>query len=129
MRRDLPLLDEAPRRTGARAPSSEAAAAPDYGRIIPRLQAFYGGDPEAWFNTPGWVLTAYMDMLPQLHAERQLSAIEAAFVPSMTPANRQALVQRLARRIEGRPQTRARSLHEALGPHARRVEVPRGAKK
>jgi hypothetical protein len=84
------------------------AGGPDYGRIVPRLQAFFGGDPEAWFHQPAWVIRTYMRMLPALQAERQLAAIEAASAPNMTKQSYKDTVSGYMRTIDaGAAPTRA----------------------
>jgi hypothetical protein len=52
-------------------------------------------------------------MLPQLRAERQLDAIEAASVPHMDKAGHRDTIRRLTQQIGGE-QVRARSASEAL---------------
>lgn len=59
-------------------------------------------------------MSAYVEMLPQLHAERQLLAIEAASVPHMKDTARQAVIRRHQRTVTRDQTTRARSAHEAL---------------
>lgn len=67
-------------------------------------------------------------MLPELHAEQQLNAIEVVSIPHMTAASRQAAINRHVDRIRPR-ETRARSLFEVLNESARVVEVPKGVKR
>lgn len=73
-------------------------------------------------------MSAYVEMLPQLHAERQLLAIEAASVPHMKDTARQAVIRRHQRTVtRDQTTTRARSAHEALlaaGIPVVRVPVP-----
>ena len=102
MRGDLPFLDRESARGRIGGPSQ--AAPPDYGRLAARLQWFYGGHPYDWFTIPFWTLNTYAEMLPELQAEQQLYAIEAASVPHMTPQSKSGVFERLMRRVR-RPAT------------------------
>lgn len=63
-------------------------------------------------------------MLPQLHAERQTAAIEAASVPHMSANSQREMLAKYRRLAAGGKQV-ARTLVEALGGvQIRRVEVP-----
>lgn len=45
--------------------------------IIPRLQAFYGGDPGGWWHLPVGLLRAYDRMLSPIEAQRKLDQATA----------------------------------------------------
>jgi hypothetical protein len=93
----------------------EGAEEVDWGDIVPRLQAFYGGDPLAWFNAPAWALTCYLKMLPALAAEQQLRTIEAVSVPHMKQEAVGRLVGRLGRQARReRPKAVSEQLMEAM---------------
>jgi hypothetical protein len=63
-------------------------------------------------------------MLPQLQAERQLLAIEAASVPHMEKSSRSSLIDRYIARARGEA-VRAKSFVEALmAEGVRVVQVP-----
>jgi hypothetical protein len=68
---------------------------PDYGRICPALQKFYGGDPQAWFETPAWIIRTYQEALEQLRAREQLALIEAFSVPYMSKEQHRDVIGRL----------------------------------
>lgn len=87
----------------------------DWGELVPRLQAFYGGDPERWFNLPLWALTAYLKMLTPLKAEQQLLLIEAVAVPNMKPDAAGRLISRLGRQARReKPPSVAEQLMKAM---------------
>lgn len=48
--------------------------------MIPRLQAFYGGSPDAWWVMPVALLRSYLVMLPRLRAERALQAVSETMI-------------------------------------------------
>lgn len=134
MRGDFRCVDDHARRQAEPGPSDAAEDSEvDWGEVVPRLQAFYGGDPEAWFNLPVWALTAYLKMLSRLSAERQLLAIEAASVPHMKPDAVGRVTGRYRRIVA--PKERPRSLLDTFReagfpvvyePAKKKQEVSRG---
>lgn len=43
--------------------------------MIPRLQRFYGGDPERWLEIPSWLFWVYARMEPVLFARESIHRI------------------------------------------------------
>jgi hypothetical protein len=76
------------------------------------------------------VIKAYVDVLPSLHAERQLLAIEAASSPYMEKADRKQVIDRHVRalRRESAPKKR-QSLMQAFAEAGLVVEIPKKAVK
>lgn len=54
------------------------------GKVIPRLQRFYGGSPTDWLDCPYYLLSAYLAMLPRLQAEESLRHITLGSIASGT---------------------------------------------
>lgn len=50
------------------------------GETVARLQRFYGGEPAAWLDLPGWLLRAFGELLPVLRAEEALEAVSVLAV-------------------------------------------------
>ena len=68
----------------------------DIGEIVPRLQRFYGH--QDWLNMPTPLLNAYIEMLPRLQAEENISAVTVAALGSGSV--KQAEARRITRSWE-----------------------------
>lgn len=69
------------------------------------MQAFYGGDPAAWFRLPMVKLRAYMAAMPRIEAMQQLRSVEAVTAGTsgqMKPQDRRQYVGELKRRSGAR---------------------------
>jgi hypothetical protein len=72
------------------------------------------------------VIKAYLDMLPSLHAERQILAIEAAASPYMEQRNRKQIIDQYVRAMNLNSAPRKRkSLMEAFHEAGLIVEIPK----
>ena len=80
--------------------------------MIPRLQQFYGGPPDAWFELRPGVLSAYVQMLPRLDAQQQLRDEQVTLSGSgqMKKDDRTRFVKRLQRMAQTK--RRARKANE-----------------
>lgn len=83
--------------------------------IIPRLQAFYGGDPGGWWHLPVGLLRAYDKMLSPIEAQRKLDQATAIALGtgSMAPIDLQKMM---------------RELHLTAGKHQQKKPRPKPSK-
>ena len=89
----------------------------DWSETIPRLQHVFGGDPGWWLNAaPGYLLRAYLTMLPRLEAQRVLTDINAmgAAFGGMGRFERQRYLARLQRAANGDNAAPVQATPEAL---------------
>lgn len=69
----------------------------------PRLTRFYGLAPSTLARMPRCLTAIYIDMLPVLQAEEQLSAIQAADHPHLEARDRDRVHRQLSRLAELEP--------------------------
>lgn len=67
--------------------------------MIPRLQKFYAGDPERWWQMPVALLRVFVRMLPQLMAEHALQETRQHMIASgnMKPSSAESIIRQWER--------------------------------
>ena len=99
--------------------------------MIPRLQRFYGGNPERWHEIPVWLLVAYNAMLPRLQAEEtlaQLGLMQAGGGRHTAEKDLKAYVRNLERQARGGWEPRARRLKSLSSLRSLGIQVVRTPK-
>lgn len=71
----------------------------DWGKVVARLQRFYGGDPLRWFEMPVFYIRSFLHAMDELDAEDSLAqiVIGSASVGMMTSDNLRDLLAKLQR--------------------------------
>lgn len=74
--------------------------------MIPKLQRYYGGHPNAWlYDVPVALLRAYAKQMLSEQAQEELTMIESVAVGagSMEKQRRSSVIRRLQRAVDDRP--------------------------